>query len=61
MERHSFCIVLGDSKLCGNCVFPQNFHTRKLDEITVFFGLNGTISVSALAAGGGNNNEKINI
>ena len=24
------------SKLCGNCAFPQNFHTRKLDEITVF-------------------------
>ena len=24
-------------KLCGNCAFPQNFHTRKLEEITVFF------------------------
>ena len=24
-------------KLCGNCTFPQNFHTRKLVEITVFF------------------------
>ena len=24
-------------KLCGNCSFPQNFHTRKLGEITVFF------------------------
>ena len=24
------------SKLCGKCDFPQNFHTRKLDEITVF-------------------------
>ena len=23
-------------KLCGNCVFPQNFHTRKLGEITAF-------------------------
>ena len=23
-------------KLCGNCAFPQNFHTRKLVEITVF-------------------------
>ena len=22
---------------CGNCAFPQNFHTRKLSEITVFF------------------------
>ena len=26
-------------KLCGNCVFPQNFHTRKLGEITVFFAV----------------------
>ena len=24
-------------KLCGNCAFPQNFHTKKLGEITVFF------------------------
>ena len=24
-------------KLCGNRAFPQNFHTRKLDEITVFY------------------------
>ena len=23
--------------LCGNCAFPQHFHTRKLGEITVFF------------------------
>ena len=23
-------------KLCENCSFPQNFHTRKLGEITVF-------------------------
>ena len=23
--------------LCWNCVFPQNFHTRKLLEITVFY------------------------
>ena len=22
-------------KLCGNCAFPQNFHTRKLGEISV--------------------------
>ena len=21
---------------CGNCAFPQNFHTRKLGEITLF-------------------------
>ena len=26
-------------KLCGNCAFPQNFHTRKLREITVFFAV----------------------
>ena len=25
------------SKLCGNCTLPQNFHTRKLGEITVFY------------------------
>ena len=24
-------------KLCGNCAFPQNFHTREVGEITVFF------------------------
>ena len=24
-------------KLCGNCAFPQIFHTRKPGEITVFF------------------------
>ena len=26
-------------KLCRNCVFPQNFHTRKLGEITVIYEL----------------------
>ena len=26
-------------KLCENCAFPQNFHTRKLGEITVFYAL----------------------
>ena len=26
-------------KLCGNCAFPQNFHTRKLGEITVFYAM----------------------
>ena len=30
---HSF------GKLSGNCVFPQNFHTIKLVEITVFFAV----------------------
>ena len=26
-------------KLCRNCVFPQNFHAKKLGEITVFFAV----------------------
>ena len=26
-------------RLCGNCSFPQNFHTRKLGEITVFYAV----------------------
>ena len=26
-------------KLCGNCAFLQNFHTRKLGEITIFFAV----------------------
>ena len=26
-------------KLCGNCVFPQNFYTRELGEITVHFAV----------------------
>ena len=26
-------------KLCRNCAFPQNFHTRKLGEITVFLSV----------------------
>ena len=29
--------VANRPKLCGNYAFPQNFHTRKLVEITVFF------------------------
>ena len=24
----------------GNCAFPQNFHTRKLGEVTVFYAVN---------------------
>ena len=35
MERQSFHVI--HQKLCGNCAFPQNFHTRKLGEITVFY------------------------
>ena len=26
-------------KLCGNCALPQNFHTRKSEESTVFFAV----------------------
>ena len=26
-------------KLCGNCAFPLNFHTRKLGEITAFYAV----------------------
>ena len=26
-------------KLCGNCVFSQNFHTRKLGEITAYYAV----------------------
>ena len=25
--------------LCGNCAIPQNFHTRKLGEITKFYAV----------------------
>ena len=26
-------------KLCENCVFPRNFHSRNLGEISVFYGV----------------------
>ena len=26
-------------KLCGNCTFLQNFHTRKIDEISEFYAV----------------------
>ena len=40
VERHNFRIVSGfRQKLCGNCGFPQNIHTRKLREITLFFAV----------------------
>ena len=29
------------TKPCRNCAFQQNLHTRKLDEITVFFAVAG--------------------
>ena len=53
METHNFRIASGKlpemvRKLClldsfgrtaGNCFFPQNFHTRKLCEITAFYAV----------------------
>ena len=30
-------------KLCGNYAFPQNFHTRKLGEILVFYTVTNVI------------------
>ena len=35
-----FCGKANSPKLCGNCGFPQNFHTRKLGEILVFHAMN---------------------
>ena len=32
--------------LCGNCAFPQNFHTRKLGEITAFYAVLLAICIS---------------
>ena len=40
IENPSDIEILICPKLCGNCAFPQNFHTRKLGEITVFFATN---------------------
>ena len=31
------------TKLCRNCAFQQNFHTRKSGEITVFYAVKITI------------------
>ena len=31
-------------KLCGNCAFPQNFHTGKLGEIAIIFTVMSTFS-----------------
>ena len=40
MERHSFRTVSGDPpKTLRKYAFPQNLHTRKLHEITVFFAV----------------------
>ena len=31
-------------KLCGNCVFPQNFHARKLGDIMVFLAVSDALA-----------------
>ena len=36
--------LLNHRKLCRNCGFPQNCHTRKLGENTVFYGVNCAIN-----------------
>ena len=36
-EIQSIAAIL--PKLFGNCAFPQNFHIRKLAEITVFYAV----------------------
>ena len=35
-------------KFCGNCVFPQNFYTRKLGEITIFYAVESINKVKKL-------------
>ena len=37
-------------KLCRNCAFPQNFHTRKLGEITVFYAVSVLWNVLLLSS-----------
>ena len=40
MKRDSFRQFRANrSKLCGNCAFPQNFHTRKLGEMSVIYAI----------------------
>ena len=38
-------ISCGKAQLCGNCAFPQNFHIRKLGEITLFFAVSDIIRI----------------
>ena len=38
VERHNFH-SFGRTALCGNCAFPQNFHIRKLGNITTFYSV----------------------
>ena len=34
--------ILQRPKLCENCSFPQNFHTKNLGEIKAFYAMNGS-------------------
>ena len=44
----SFIVHITSSLLlCRNCAFPQTFHTRRLDQITVFFAVNAASFSSA--------------
>ena len=48
MEMHKFLQSFGwlaRPKLCGNCAFPQNFHTRKLGEIVIFHSFSDLIDL----------------
>ena len=38
-EKAQFFAEFRGVKLSENCVFPQNFHSRKLGEITVFYAV----------------------
>ena len=38
-------ISCGKAQLCGNRAFPQNFHARKLGEITLFFAVSDIIRI----------------
>ena len=39
VETHSFRRVAGESLFHKNCAFKQNFHTRKLEEISLFYAV----------------------
>ena len=40
--------ILRKGTVSANCAFPQNFHTRKSGEITVFFAVIATLVASTL-------------
>ena len=35
-------------KLCGKCVFPQNFHNKKLHEISLFHAMHENVKLLIL-------------